>query len=256
MNQKFKLIIMLFFGFIMIGTAATLVVKYNETKKSAAKKIQDLETIISNNRSQSEEKINQINQAHQKEIKLLKAELSNSKNESTIYHIQSTLDEENKVAKSNQTESYLERMERLKQEDPEKYKQMLSERKERYNAIEYDAAERTALLLNEVDISLMNDDELLNHEQLIGKMGQIFELTQELSSSEPGSDREIWQELGPLIGEVRPMLDMERKVILKQSFTEYLNLSNDEANKLTDHIEEIIKFTTIQPGRRRPNFRN
>ena len=152
--------------------------------------------------------------------------------------------------------SYSERMEILKKENPEEYNKLMEERRRRYSDMKYNTAEKTALIMNEIDTTNMSDEELANHQMLVEKMGKIFEITQQFDDPETGSSREIWRQLGPLIGEVRPMMDMERKVILRQSFTEYLDLSPNEAIEFTKHIEDIIEATTIQMGRRPRSLRN
>ena len=56
---------------------------------------------------------------------------------------------------------------------------------------------------------------------------------------------------GPLIQEIRPMLNNERKAIFKKTFTDKFGLSTDESSEFTDYIEHLIDATSFQPGRRR-----
>ena len=89
--------------------------------------------------------------------------------------------------------------------------------------------EAACLLCLNMDTSFMNEQEKINHNLLVDKMGEIFELTQKLKNTPEISNREMWQQLGPLLREARPMLDIERNALFKKTFSEEFGLSDQES---------------------------
>ena len=52
---------------------------------------------------------------------------------------------------------------------------------------------------------------------------------------------------------VRPMLEIERKAIFKNTFSEKFGLDSDESSEFADYIEHLIDTTTFQPNRKKYN---
>ena len=166
------------------------------------------------------------------------------------------LDAELAAAKENQPpqrESWADRMERMKENDPEAYAEMIQNRTERQEAMRYDLAERTANFM-ELDTAFMTDAEQENHELLIEKMAEVWELTDLFDDPENPPDRESMRELFGAINEARPLMDTERTTMFRQLAND-LGYDGTEASEFSEYVEEIISATTLQSprgGRRGP----
>ncbi len=146
-------------------------------------------------------------------------------------------------------ETFEERMTRMKEEDPEGYAERIQQRKERQENIRYDLAKRTANFM-ELNTAFMTGSERENHELLIGKMANIWELTDQFADPEQAPNRESMRELSSEIREVRPLMEEERTVMFKQLASD-IGYTGDNVQALAKHIEEIISTTTIKiPGGR------
>lgn len=155
------------------------------------------------------------------------------------------------AAKKNQKpqrESWTDRMERMKEEDPEGYAEMVKNRTERRDAIRYDLAERTANFV-ELDTAFMTDAERENHELLLEKMADVWALTEQFSDPEQQPNREAMRELFGAINEARPLMDAERGILFRQLAND-LGYDGEEAQDFSSYVEEIISATTLQPPRR------
>ena len=192
-------------------------------KKAAELKAGNMESLVHSVKSEYDSKIKTINKEYENKIDDLNKKI-NEFDQTVVIYQNST----NMVNGSeNNNQDSLTWLERLKNENPEEYDRITTERRNRYNDFKYTLAERTQIFLN-MDTSYMNDDEQENHQQLVDRMGKIFELSQlfkdPADDSSRDSNREIWREIGPIMQEVRPMLEIERKAIFKNTFSENLVL--------------------------------
>jgi len=153
-------------------------------------------------------------------------------------------------AKKNQRQprqprqSYTERMEQMKQEDPEGYAEAVKRREEFQQRMKYNMAERAAVIVD-LDTTGMTKEELAVHEELVERMGRVFELTEAMQNPEGGMNRETMHELFSNIHETRPLLEQERTVILRK-IGEDMGLNKQESQNLSTYIEGVISATTIQ----------
>ena len=115
------------------------------------------------------------------EIDQLKKILNDSKKELVIYQNQAMLSQNISTNETTNRESYAERMNRLKEDDPEEYNRIISERRERQQATQYSLAQRTAMFM-EMDTSYMNEDELENHQDFVNALASVFELSQNFNN--------------------------------------------------------------------------
>ena len=83
--------------------------------------------------------------------------------------------------------SFEDRIAKFKEEDPEGYAEMVQRREERSAEMRYNLAERTATFMD-LDTSLMNEEELANHELLVAKMARVWELTEQFQDPEAAPD--------------------------------------------------------------------
>ncbi len=144
----------------------------------------------------------------------------------------------------NRRQSFQDRMAQLKEEDPERYEQMVQERTERHNEMRYNQATRLADLMD-MDTSGMNAEQLANHDALLEKLTALWDATGE-EDPENRTDRETMRELMTGINE---MMETERNYMFEQLGGE-VGLSSSESAEFSAYVESIIDATTIQrPGR-------
>lgn len=143
-------------------------------------------------------------------------------------------------------ESFQDRMTRMKEEEPERYEEMVRSRTERKEQMRYNQANRLALYLD-MDTSSMSPEELENHNLLVEKLTEVWEKTAEYDPTQPPT-RETMLEMFSTLREVSDLMDQERGVMLKQLGKE-VGLSGSEAEDFAAYTESIISATTLQPPR-------
>ena len=143
-------------------------------------------------------------------------------------------------------ESYTERMNRLKEDDPEEYNRIISERQERQQATQYSLAQRTAMFM-EMDTSYMNEDELENHQDFVNALASVFELSQNFNNPEDQPNRRQMREIWQQVREAQPIVEQQRKTIFMNTFRQELNMNNQEAESFYNSLEHIFDVTSIAP---------
>ena len=237
-------IIIISISLLISATAYTKMIKVNESYQSSKIKSKNLVLLIDDIKNSYEERIQNIHSKHQLDLK----KLENKLNKSVSIYQNNTNDFSNESYSNINTNTYLNRMERLQEEDMDEYLRIMKERKDRIDAMQYNSATRASIYMN-MDTSFMNIEEKENHDLLLDNMARIFELTQEFENIPEISNREIWQKIGPLIRETRPMMEMERNVIFRKTFSDKFGLDQNESKEFTDYIDHLIDATTISPMR-------
>ena len=143
-------------------------------------------------------------------------------------------------------ESFQDRMNRMKEEEPERYAEMVKSRTERKEQMRYDQANRLATFMD-MDTSSMTPEELANHNLLVEKLTGIWETTAEYDPTQP-PNRETMHEIFSTLREVNDLMEQERSVMLKQLGSE-VGLSGSEAEDFAAYTESIISATTLRPPR-------
>jgi hypothetical protein len=140
-------------------------------------------------------------------------------------------------------ESFQERMNRMKEEDPERYAEMVKNRAERTEQMRYDQANRLATFMD-MDTSNMTPEELANHNLLVEKLSALWEQTAAFDPAQP-PDRETMRAIFESIGDLRPLMEQERAVMLKQLGTE-VGLSGSDSEDFSSYVQEIISATSFR----------
>ncbi|MBN2162252.1 MAG: hypothetical protein JXR25_04060 [Pontiellaceae bacterium] len=143
--------------------------------------------------------------------------------------------------------SFQDRMAQLKEEDPERYAEMVQRREEAQQRIRYDQASRMAAFMD-MDTSNMTEEELANHNALLAKLSQIWDQTEDMDIMAAMSDPESRREMFSTMREVGQMMDAERTVMFKQLGSE-VGLDSSESEEFAAYVESIIKTTSIGGGR-------
>jgi hypothetical protein len=134
-------------------------------------------------------------------------------------------------------------MARMKEEEPERYAEMIKRRTERTEQLRYDQASRIATFMD-MDTSSMSPEELANHNLLLEKLSGLWEQTAAFDPEQP-PDRETMQTIFETVGDVRSLMEQERTVMLKQLGAE-VGLSGDDAEDFSSYVQEIISATSLR----------
>ncbi len=149
----------------------------------------------------------------------------------------------------NSREGY---MERLKQENPERYAEMQKRREEFQAKIQHGTAERAMYMLD-VDTSRMTEEQLQKHEQLVETLGVTLRKMDELPNLEGDAARDARHEFHENIGKISELFKSEREYLLLETARE-LGYSEGDASGFSEYIEKIYNMTSVRgmfPGRGR-----
>jgi hypothetical protein len=147
-------------------------------------------------------------------------------------------------------QSWDERMERMKTEDPERYAEMQQRREEFRQRMEQRTRDR-ADFLDAVDKTGMTSDQRANHEKLLETVARVNELTaQMMQSGGRGRGEEgeaLRQEMGESMMALGQLYDSERQYLLETT-AKAAGYSGGDVSAFTEHIQSIIENTTMMPG--------
>jgi len=143
-------------------------------------------------------------------------------------------------------QSFQDRMAQLKEDDPERYAEMIQRRTERQQQMRYDQATRLATFMN-MDTSGMTEEELASHDRLVQKLADLWEKTGEFDPENP-PDRETMREVFGSLHEIGDLMDQERTVMFRQLGTD-VGLSGADAENFVSYVEDIVNATTLRPPR-------
>ncbi len=143
-------------------------------------------------------------------------------------------------------QSFQERMAQLKEEDPERYAEMIQQRTERQQQMRYDQASRLAMF-TEMDTSNMTEEQLANHTQLMEKLNALWAATGDFDPENPPDWRAIREAVGDF-RELGQMMDQERSYMFTQLGAE-VGLSGTDSQDFASYVNEIIDATSLRPPR-------
>ena len=141
------------------------------------------------------------------------------------------------------SETFQERMSRMKAEDPARYEELVQRRSERKEEMRYSQAGRLAAFMD-LDTSRMTPEELANHNLLLEKLNEIWQKTGDYDPAEPPT-RELMLEMYSSLREVSDLMVQERSVMFRQLGSE-VGLSAAEAEEFAAYAESIISATTLR----------
>ncbi len=143
-------------------------------------------------------------------------------------------------------ESFRERMERMKQEEPERYAEMQKRQEEFRERMRAANAERDDYL-SAVDTSHMTEEQKANHERLLAalKMRDALGDRMRPDADNPLSDEER-QEFFNSMREIGPLMEQERRYLLEETGRAY----GEDGAVFAEYIQELMEFTTPWRGPR------
>jgi hypothetical protein len=151
-------------------------------------------------------------------------------------------------------------MERLRLQDPERYKQMMAARDQRRQQMEQQYQEQMASLDNRIQTAPTQEEVDLASQiaDTLGKLGQLRQQMQALRDLPPDQQQAQMAELGPQLQALRQQLtdlrDQDRTSQYTQLATQ-LGLKGQDVQTLVQSIPQILQNTTYtQPGQGRGGF--
>ena len=145
-------------------------------------------------------------------------------------------------------ESYRERMERMKTEEPERYAEM-QKRQEEFRARMRAANEERDNYLSSVDTSRMTAEQKANHERLLAALKMRDTLGERMRpDAENPLTEEERQEFFKSMRDIGPMMEQERRYLLEETGRTY----GEDGAAFAEYIQDLMDYTTPfrGPGRR------
>lgn len=146
-------------------------------------------------------------------------------------------------------QSWEERMQRMQEEEPERYAEMQKRRTEFRQQAEQRIRDRIDFL-DAVDISNMTPEQRANHQKLLDTVARATELGAQMMQSGFGrgeEQRELRQELGETMGSLNELYAGERQYLLEAT-AKAAGYSGDDVAAFSQHIQAIFDNTTMPGG--------
>lgn len=146
-------------------------------------------------------------------------------------------------------DSYTQRMERMREENPEAYAEMQQRRTEMRQHVEQDFRNR-ADFLTSLDTRNMTNEQRENHEQLLATLARFDELreisehgTEEMEREDRNALRQEMWENAMALGE---LYEVERNTLFQQAAVA-AGYQGQEAEAFVNFLEQSIQSTTMSP---------
>jgi hypothetical protein len=146
-------------------------------------------------------------------------------------------------------QSWEERMERMRTEDPERYAEMQRRREEFRQSMEQRARDR-ADFLDAIDVAGMAPEQRANHEKLLETVARVNELTAQMMQSGRRRGEEgdtLRQEMGETMATLGQLYDAERQYLFEAT-AKAAGYTGSDVQAFTEHIQTIIENTSMMPG--------
>lgn len=140
-------------------------------------------------------------------------------------------------------ESFAERMERMRQENPEEYAEMQRRREEFRQQMEQRALDRNEFLAA-VDVKNMSAGQRENHEKLLETLAHANSLMEKMGSGEGG--RELWREMAETGALLNELYREERRYLFEET-ARSMGYQGNDSEAFADHLQAIIENTSIMP---------
>ena len=238
--------ILLALAILIAAGAGIVAIQQIEKRRAIATDLNNLKTLIHTMQSTSDESeavlLKAENEQLNAEIMQLRKELQSAKEQLITYQ----QDAEPAAIQPPETESYTDRMARLKKEEPEEYQRIIDDRLTWQQNTQYSLAQRT-LMFMEMDTSYMNDTELDNHNAFVDALASMFETSRSFNNPDSQPNRRQMREVWQQVREAQPIVDQQRKTIFTSTFRQELNMSDTEAEDFYNNLKNIMDVTTIAP---------
>lgn len=142
-------------------------------------------------------------------------------------------------------QSFTERMEQMRKENPEQYAEMQKRREEFRQRMEQREQDR-ANFLTAVDVQNMNDQQRENHEKLLATVARVNELMAQMG--QPGTERspEARRELGETFGVLNELYGEERRYLFEET-ARSVGYEGAQVGEFAEHLQAVIENTSMMP---------
>lgn len=140
-------------------------------------------------------------------------------------------------------QSFTERMEQLKKDNPEQYAEMQKRREEFRQSMEQRAQDRVEFL-SAVDTQRMNDEQRDNHEKLVATVARANELRALME--QPGTERtpELRAEMGQVFTTLNELYGSERRFLFEET-ARAVGYEGTQISTFAEQMQTIIDNTTM-----------
>jgi len=146
-------------------------------------------------------------------------------------------------------QSWEERMEQMRKDNPEQYAEMQRRREEFRQSVEQRVREREDFL-DAVDVAGMTPEQRQNHEQLLATVARVNELMAGMmEGGRPrGEEGEaVRREMGEAMASLGQLYESERRYLLEAT-AKAAGYTGSDAQAFTEHIQAIYENTSMMPG--------
>ncbi len=147
-------------------------------------------------------------------------------------------------------QSWEERMEQMRKDNPEQYAEMQRRREEFRQGVEQRVRER-ADVLDAVDVAGMTPEQRQNHEQLLATVARVNDLMagMMMEGGRPrGEEGEaLRREMGEAMASLGQLYESERRYLLEAT-AKAAGYTGSDAQAFTELIQAIYENTSMMPG--------
>lgn len=140
-------------------------------------------------------------------------------------------------------QSFTERLEQMKKENPEQYAEMQKRREEFRQTMEQRAQDR-ANFVSAIDPQNMTDEQRTNHEKLLETVARMNELTAQMGQTEGENGAEIRREMGETMHTLGELYGSERRYLFEET-ARAVGYQGDQVSTFADQMQTIIDNTTM-----------
>ena len=149
----------------------------------------------------------------------------------------------------NRQQSWEDRMERMRTEDPDRYAEMQQRREGFRQSMEQRARDR-ADFLDAIDVAGMTREQRANHEKLLDATARAEELRALMmdGNRRRGEDGDaLRQEMGETMASLGQLYEAERQYLFEAT-AKAAGYTGSDVRAFSDHLQSIIENTTMMPG--------
>lgn len=150
---------------------------------------------------------------------------------------------------NNQPQSWEDRMERMRTEDPDRYAEMQQRRESFRQSMEQRARDR-ADFLDAVDVSSMTREQRANHEKLLDAVSRANDLMALMAEGGRRRGEEgdaLRQEMGETMASLGQLYESERQYLFEAT-AKAAGYTGNDVQAFTEHIKTIIENTSAMPS--------
>ncbi len=140
-------------------------------------------------------------------------------------------------------QSFTERLEQMKKENPEQYAEMQKRREEFRQTMEQRAQDR-AEFASAIDTRNMSDEQKANHEKLLDTVARVNELMAQMGAAEGDRRSDLRQEMGEAMHSLGELYGTERRYLFEET-ARAVGYTGDQVGEFADSMQTIIDNTTM-----------